>query len=338
MLALAALATTAHARHVEFVSPHPVPHKFGGGFCYIEVPHVHNYPPGDPRMYREVHGQHYFVGDPAPFGYEGPRYAYYGAHPVVEAELRLGHPVFCYIKGAHFHWYQAPPHAHFELSGGAYWYVGAFPQAYWDDRPRFAVINEAYTPLPYARPVVDIAVAPPLVRADISFGGPGWAAHAVVGGPPAPVPLPPPPVQVGVGINVGGPAVIVDHDHGPHGRIHHDHGRHEGGRNGPHVERGPHGRPSRYIVGPAPVREPLLRQGRGPAPMSRATPAPRTGPAPGPQRSPTQAGAPTRGAASAAAPTRGPAPAAAPTRGAAPAPRLQPLKAARGQANDQRRH
>jgi hypothetical protein len=104
-----------------------VPRKFGGGFCYIEVPHVHNYPPADPRMFRESNGQYYFVGDPAPFDYDGPRYSYYGAHPVAEAEVRLGHPIYCYIKGPHYHWYQPPPQAQFELSGGAYWYVGNFP-------------------------------------------------------------------------------------------------------------------------------------------------------------------------------------------------------------------
>ena len=81
----------AQARIVEYLSQHPVPHKFGGGFCTIDVPHVHNYPPTDPRMYRETNGQFYFVGDPAPFDYDGPRYAYYGAHPVAEAEVHFGH-------------------------------------------------------------------------------------------------------------------------------------------------------------------------------------------------------------------------------------------------------
>ena len=68
-------SATAHARVVEYVSQHPVPHKYGGGFCYIDVPHVHNYAPSDPRMYRENNGQNYFVGDPAPFDYDGPRYS-----------------------------------------------------------------------------------------------------------------------------------------------------------------------------------------------------------------------------------------------------------------------
>lgn len=282
LLAWAAFSTTAWANQVEFISPHPVPHKLGDGFCNIDVPHTHNYPPGDPRMYRETNGQYYFVGDPSPFGYEGPRYAYYGGHPVVDVQVQFAHPVFCYIKGPHYHWYQPPPQAQFQMSGGAYWYVGAFPQAYYRERPHYAVINEAYAPVVYPRPVVDVAVAPPLVAAEVSLGGPGWGVHAMVGAPVAPVMVAPPPppgpaVQVGVGINLGvgvaapvvvAPGGVIYEEH--HG--HHDHGRHGG--LGPHVERH-HGRPDRFVAGPAPVRGPLFQRGRGPAP------APHYGPAPG---------------------------------------------------------
>jgi hypothetical protein len=300
------LATSANAKMVEYVSPHPVPHKFGGGFCNIDVPHVHNYPPGDPRMYREQNGQFYFVGDPTPFQYEGPRYSYYGAHPVVDAEVHFGHPVYCYMKGPHYHWYQPPPQAQFQFTGGAYWYVGNFPPAYYDERPRFAVVNEAYAPLPYVRPVVDIHVAPPMVQAQIAIGGPGWSATALVGGPPVPVIVPPLPlapvpipvgVGVGVGINLGGPAVIerreiIDE------RYHHDHGRHEGWR-GPdrfhdHGHRGP---PSRFVAGPAPVQRPLLSRGNEQHPMpyvQSQRPAPMRGPA-GHAAGPARGPAPGRG-------------------------------------------
>jgi hypothetical protein len=309
LVAVAAFSAAAQARTVEFVSQHPVPHKFGGGFCYIDVPHVHNYGPEDPRMYREANGQHYFVGDPAPFAYDGPRYSYYGAHPVAEAEVRFGHPVYCYIKGPHYHWYQPPPQAQFQLTGGAYWYVGNFPPAYYDERPRYAAINEAYAPMPYARPVVDVAVAPPMVRAEISFGGPGWAARAVVGGPPVPFvpppPLPGPPVQIGVGINLGGPPAVVERREVYDGRYRHDHGRHEGWREHPRFEER-HGHPARFIAGPAPVREPLLQRGRAPAPMSRAAPAPRSAPRP----------------------------AQAPIQRAAPAPRLQPAAPTTGRSDN----
>jgi hypothetical protein len=333
-----ATSKAAHAKSVEYLSQHPVPHKFGGGFCTIDVPHVHNYPPGDPRMFRETNGQFYFVGDPAPFEYDGPRYAYYGAHPVVGAEAQFGHPIYCYIKGPHYHWYQPPPQAPFQLSGGAYWYVGNFPPSYYNERPRYAVINDAYAPMPYARPVVDVQVAPAMVRAEISIGGPGWRASAVVGGPPAPVYVPPPPpppspgpaVQIGVGINFGGPPAVVERreiierrEGYEDRRRPHDHGRHEGWRSPFHVdERRP---PSRYVAGPAPVRQPLFnrsrpqpRPGMGPRFLPAARPAP--GPA-APMRGPAPT-APSHGSA----PMRGPAPVSpshatgAPTRGPAPNP------------------
>jgi len=310
LFALAAFAPVAEAHQVEYVSPHPVPHKYGGGFCYINVQHTHNYLPGDARMYRHAHGHYYFVGDPTPFGYDGPRYAYYGAHPVREAELRFGHPVFCYIKGPHYHWYQPPAQAHFQLSGGAYWYVGTFPQVYYDDRPRYAVINEAYASAVYTRPVVDVAVAPPIVAASISLGGPGWRAHAVVGGPPvhvvAPPPPPPgPPVQIGVGITVGGPVGVPAP--APPGHFHYDHGRHLGLHKHRHG-----GRPSRFILGPAPIKAPLLEHRRGHQPPLRSVRAPR----PAPHRTaPAPRPAPPRAAPMPRAPARMPRLAPTPARG-----------------------
>lgn len=272
-----AFSTAAHATIVEYISQHPVPHKYGGGFCSILVAHAHNYPPGDPRMYRDIGGQFYFVGDPTPFKYEGPRYNYYGAHPVVDAEVHLGAPVYCYMKGPHAHWYQPPPQAQFQFTGGAYWYVGGFPQAYYDDRPRFAVINEVYAPMPYVRPVVDIHVAPPVVQAEIAVGGPGWRASAIVGAPMVPVFAPPVPVPMGVGvglgINVGGPVMVqpgyVD------GHYHHDHGRHGGWRGPDHFhDHGHRGPPSRFFGGPGPARQPVFHR---PAPQR---PGPMHGPGP----------------------------------------------------------
>jgi hypothetical protein len=304
------LSATAHAKVVEYVSQHPVPHKFGGGFCYIEVPHVHNYGPADPRMYRENNGQYYFVGDPAPFDYDGPRYTYYGGHPIPEAEIRFGHPAYCYIQGPHYHWYQPPPQAQFQLSGGAYWYVGDYPPAYYDERPRYATINEAYAPMPYARPVVDVQVAPVGFRGEISIGGPGWRAGAVVGGPPAPVYASPPgpAVQVGVGINLGGgPSGVVErreiierreivderHRHG-------DRGRHDGWREEPRFRKHPRHEPPRREPGPVQFPHP----GRGLAREPVAT---------------TQFSHPGRGPVQNPVPTRGPVPQ-GPTRGPAPAP------------------
>jgi hypothetical protein len=167
-------------------------------------------------MYRQVDGQYYFVGDPAPFDYQGPRTAYYGPHPIVEANVQFGHPEYCYLQGPHYHWYAPPPQASFEMRGGAYWFTGTYEPAYYQERPRYVVVNDAYAPIVYTRPVVDVTVAPAAFHGEIVGGGPGWRAGVVVGGPPPPV------VQVGVGINVGGPpsTVIVEHEH--------DNGRHRG--------------------------------------------------------------------------------------------------------------
>jgi hypothetical protein len=221
------LSLSAEAAVVRYMSQHPLPRKMGGGFCYIDVPHVHDFGPSDPRMYRQVDGQYYFVGDPSPFNYEGPRHAFYGPHPIVEANINFGQPEYCYLQGPHYHWYEPPPRANFELRGGAYWYTGAYEPAYYEQRPRYVVVNEAYAPIVYTRPVVDISVAPPGFHGEIVASGPGWRGRAVVAAPPPPV------VQVGVGINVGGPPgpVFVEHDDGRHrGWEHHEH---DGWRGGP---------------------------------------------------------------------------------------------------------
>jgi hypothetical protein len=234
LTAIVSLDSAAWATVVQYMSQHPVPRKLGGGFCYIDVAHVHDFGPSDPRMYRQVGAQLYFVGDPTPFDYQGPRYAYYGAHPVAEAHVHFGQPVYCYLQGPHYHWYQPAAQSSFELRGGAYWFTGAYEPVYYDQRPRYVAVNEAYAPIVYTRPVVDVTVAPPAFHGEIVGGGPGWRGRAVVGAPVVSAgvyvaPPPPPVVQVGVGINLGGPPVVVG---GPPPPViidrHHDHGRHRG--------------------------------------------------------------------------------------------------------------
>jgi len=222
-LTVLTLSVSAEAAVVRYMSQHPLPRKMGGGFCYIDVPHVHDFGPSDPRMYRQVDGEYYFVGDPSPFNYEGPRHAFYGPHPIVEANVQFGHPEYCYLRGPHYHWYEPPAQAAFELRGGAYWFTGTYDQGYYQERPRYVAVNDAYAPIVYDRPAVDVTVAPPGFHGEIVAAGPGWRGRAVVGAPPPPV------VQVGVGINVGGPsgAVFVEHDNGRH-RGWDRHERHEG--------------------------------------------------------------------------------------------------------------
>src|SRR5438046_8102383 len=94
-----AVAATAEARHVRFLGPHPIAAKFGGGYCYIEGPHVHVYAPDHAALYHDVHGEMVFAGDPSPFGYDGAKYTFYGHHPIP------GMPgnVYCYLDGPHVH-------------------------------------------------------------------------------------------------------------------------------------------------------------------------------------------------------------------------------------------
>lgn len=299
------LPSTAEARAVHYRSQHPLPRKIGHGFCYINVPHVHDFGPSDPRLYREVNGEYYFVGDPAPFDYDGPRYSFYGPHPVVEADVQLGQPVYCYLNGPHYHWYQPPPQASFEFRGGAYWYVGNYDPTYYQEQPRYLAVNQAYQPIAYARPVVDVTVAPPSFHGEIVVG-PGYQRTQAVMAPPVvsagvTIGVPPPPqIQVGIGVGIGGPPVLVggpppvvvrerrevyevrEHEHEHHDNGHHngwyknehEHGHEQRGwREGPPPQPGPH--PGGWRPAPAGPPPPPAAHGggwRGPQPSAPPPP------------------------------------------------------------------
>ncbi|HXJ23590.1 MAG TPA: hypothetical protein VMT03_25465 [Polyangia bacterium] len=183
LIGVSVVGGVARAEMVQYMSRHPLPKRVGHGFCDIDVPHFHDYPPSDPRLYREVNGQYYFVGDPTPFGYDGPRYSFYGPHPIADVNVQFGGPTYCYLRGPHYHWYAPPPSAHFEMRGGAYWYVGSFEPVFYVDQPRFVVVNDVYAPLVYTRPVIDVSLAPPAFHGEIVVGGPGWRGGPMVGGP-----------------------------------------------------------------------------------------------------------------------------------------------------------
>jgi hypothetical protein len=200
---LMAIAAPAEAKHWKYHSRHP----YKGGFCYIEVAHTHGYAPVDGRVYRMVDGEYYFVGDPVAYGYAGPRYAYYGEHPVVEVGIHFGEPEYCYLEGPHYHWYAPPPETHFEARSGVYWYVGNFEPVYWRARPRYVVINEVYRPMRYERPAVVVSQAPPTWRG-APPPQPTWR-----GSPPPPQAVrahpaaaePQTQVHIGVGVQMGHP-------------------------------------------------------------------------------------------------------------------------------------
>ena len=236
LLLFAPVADADHhfGRQVRFVGIHPIPKSDGGGMCNIEGPHVHIYATNK-LEYRDHHGDAYFVGDPAAYKFEGPKYAYNGPHPIHVDAVVGGEPdtVYCYLEGPHFHNFQPPAGADFKLEGDAYFYVAEPPQVFIDARPAFVGINTVYRPLAYSRPVVSVEpphgwigaraeFAPPRVeggvivdhRGRVEGGGGGIGGGISIG-----VAVPPPPsISIGVGVGVG--VGVSGGAGGPH------HGRH----------------------------------------------------------------------------------------------------------------
>lgn len=205
----AAPAKPSARKQVRYLDVHPLP---GAAFCAIEGPHVHAFEPEHATVLYRMHGGSYvFVGDPAPFEYEGPKHAYYGHHPIVlDDDLDDS---FCYLDGSHYH-ITAPPANGFVARGGAYWYVGTWPAHYKAQAPRYTKINLIYEPLVYARPAVTIApppeYRPPVIEVVVKPRRPRAAITSPRG-------------------DVRVPIVVVDYDYDYdiyyHRRHHHHHDR-----------------------------------------------------------------------------------------------------------------
>ncbi|MCU1281061.1 MAG: hypothetical protein JWM53_4607, partial [bacterium] len=182
LLALVAIASRAEAKHVRFLGAHPIAAKFGGGYCYIEAPHMHIYGPDRPALYQQVGDDYVFTGDPTPFGYDGDRHPFYGHHPVVVDGAP--EPVYCLIDGPHFHPYAAPSTPEYRVKDGVAFYVSPIPATY--VRPaRVRVVNAEYRPYVSFRPTVEVAPPP---RVSVEVSGPGVfvappSPHVIVGGP-----------------------------------------------------------------------------------------------------------------------------------------------------------
>jgi hypothetical protein len=231
----AAIAGKKYGKQVRYAGIHPVPKGDGGGICYIEAPHVHIYQPNK-LEYRVQADNHVFVGDPVAYGWDGPRHAYKGHHPVqVDVVAGIGAPNthYCYLDGPHYHHWDVPQGPEFKVVGDAYFYVGEPAPLYLEARPAYVGINATYRPITYTRPVIEVEppaawihvrpgfVVEPAVVIDTHPGrGRGARKHDTVvvgggvgvsGGVSVHVPAP----TVSVGVRVGGPAVIVrDRRHG----------------------------------------------------------------------------------------------------------------------------
>nr|HEX4318083.1 hypothetical protein [Kofleriaceae bacterium] len=213
---LALVVTTAAAdrkfgRQVRFDGIHPIPKSEGGGICYIDGPHVHIYE-ANKLEYRVHDDDEVFVGDPVAYGWEGPKFAYKGPHPIhvdmiVASDAGPGgapDTEYCYITGPHFHHFEPPPGPEFQLAGGAYFYVGEPPKAFVDARPAYVGIDAVYAPIVYTRPVIEVAAPVGWIGARAEFAGPGVvvATPGVVVQAPGIVVVPP-SVHVGIGVHVG---------------------------------------------------------------------------------------------------------------------------------------
>jgi hypothetical protein len=247
-IVLAVAAQAGAAGHFEFLGPHPIAAKLGGGYCYIEAPHLHAYPPDHPALYQQVGQQQVFTGDPTPFGYEGERHAFYGHHPVRTVD---GQVVYCYIDGPHSHPFEAAGPG-YKTQGDVAFYVGPLDPGYARIRlSRAPAINAEYRPYASFRPVVqvqpppewhgEIYVAPPAVQVGVQVPGVDVGIHA----PGMQVGVRGPAVQVGVGVRGPGvfaPGQVVVGGPGPgfgrpeerghreerHEHEHHDNGKHLG--------------------------------------------------------------------------------------------------------------
>jgi hypothetical protein len=206
-LALLLAASPALAKHGggRFLGPHPIAAAYGGGYCYIEVPHIHAYVPDHPGLYHPTPDGSVFVGDPTPFGYDGPKYTFYGHHPVVGAPPG----VYCYLDGPHYHDYPPPAQPDYRVDKGVAFYVGGYDPVYYKEKPhRVKMIQAEYRPYVGLRPTVevqpppewhgDVWVAPPSVEVSAPGVYVGAPAPVVVGAPPpVVVGAPPPHVIVG---------------------------------------------------------------------------------------------------------------------------------------------
>lgn len=212
-------------KQVRYIGIHPIAATHGGGFCYIEGPHVHIYP-ADKLQYRDHRGHQHFVGDPVAYGYDGPKYAYKGHHPIhVDVVVHADEPdeEFCYIDGPHYHYFQPPEGPEFKVVGDAYFYVAEPPKVYVQARPVMIGINAVYKPLVYERPVITVDAPVGWIGARAEFVTPVVVAPAAGAAVVAPgvgvgvgvdVRIPMPSVRVDVGVGIGGGVIIHDHHHG----------------------------------------------------------------------------------------------------------------------------
>ena len=194
-----------------FLGAHPIAAAPGGGYCYIDVPHVHDYPPDRGTLYEQVGEDYVFTGDPVPFGYDGDKTVFYGMHPVpiapavAPAVAVAGPGTFCFLKGPHYHDYPAPAQPGYKQKDGVVFYVGPVTPEIARVRPeRERALEVEYLPYVAQRPQV-VVTPPPEWQGQVWVPPPPGAV--VVAAAPAPVVVQAPPPAVVVAAPQ--PAVVV---------------------------------------------------------------------------------------------------------------------------------
>ncbi|HSN91077.1 MAG TPA: hypothetical protein VLS93_07595, partial [Anaeromyxobacteraceae bacterium] len=179
---------------------HFVPEQLGGGWCYLDGPHVHDYYPDRPDWYVLDYGYYWYTG---PY-----HFSYWDGHPIPGGG-------WCYMHRFHRHDYAPPRGSDFvwRPSERAYLYSGPFrpnrlpPRNYWvaPAPPPRRIVPTRPAPAPAAAPPGSVlgtvlnrpapapapAAAPPGSTLGTVLGQqPGRMDPAVVGGAaPAPAPL-----------------------------------------------------------------------------------------------------------------------------------------------------
>jgi hypothetical protein len=147
-----------------YFGPHPVDTRVSAGEPWDDTPgaHMHAYPPLDLRLFELKDGCYYFVGDPRDFGYVGPTFSYYGAHPILD-EYGGG---WCFMIGPHAHLWR-PWSPNFALVGSWYYWEGGYDPFFWAYWPYYSFYYRTYYPNYYVGGRFHHggnAVAPPIYR------------------------------------------------------------------------------------------------------------------------------------------------------------------------------
>jgi len=148
------LCSAASASPVRYLGSHPIPAHSGGGYCYVDVAHIHHYRPAPEFLFQEVDHQYAFTTDPSPFGYDGERHVFYGHHPIFTDDRAI---VYCFLDGAHYHPFAVPNDPAFVVKDGVAFYVGLSSPYFFQLKAKlWRLVNDFYRPHARLRPTVDV--------------------------------------------------------------------------------------------------------------------------------------------------------------------------------------